>query len=186
MTRQDQGRARLIAAARRAASETVASRVSLRDIAKAANYSPAACYRYFPSRERLIDAVAVEVCAEALAALTEAAASHASPQDRVAAAARAYLLYAIANRGAFDLAFERAEGDWAAVERSEAAMKLAEFFGDTAGRPELGACIWSAVHGLVDMLVKGIVDVGQREQGSSVLPSRGETLLRGLTESLAL
>lgn len=186
MSRHDEGRARLIAAARRAAADTVAARVSLRDIAKAANCSPAACYRYFPSREKLIDALAVEVCDEVLVELRRATAGIARAPDRLAAAARAYLLYALANRGAFDLAFERAEGDWAATERSIAGMKLADFFGDLSGRPELGACLWSSVHGLVDMMIKGIIDVGQREQGTSVLPSRGETLLRGLTESLAL
>lgn len=186
MSRHEEGRARLIAAARRAAAETVAARVSLRDIARAANYSPAACYRYFPSRERLIDAVAVEVCDEVIATLGKAIKGISNVQDRIAAAARAYLLYAIAHRGVFDLAFERPEGDWAAAERSAAGMKLADFFGDLAGRPELGACLWSAIHGLVDMMVKGIIDVGQRELGTSVLPSRGETLLRGLTESWAL
>ena len=73
MSRLDEGRARLLAAARRAATETAASRVSLRDIAKAAGLSPAACYRYFPSRERLADALAVEVCAEIVAAALRAA-----------------------------------------------------------------------------------------------------------------
>jgi len=186
VSRQDEGKARLIEAARRAAAETAAARVSLRDIAKAANYSPAACYRYFASRERLIDAVAVEVCDEVIAAIRKAIAGESSVQDRLASAAHAYLLYAIAHRGAFDLAFERAEGDWAAPERSAAGMKLADYFGELSGRPELGACLWASIHGVVDMMVKGIIDLGQREHGASVLPSRGETLLRGLTESLVL
>lgn len=184
MTRQEQGKARLLAAARKAASETAAHRVSLRDIAKAAGLSPAACYRYFASRERLADALAVEVCAELGVAIAEAAAAEMVSAEKLAAAAYAYLLYAIANRGAFDLAFERAAGDWAAAERSEAGMRLANLFGDLAGRADLGSCLWGAVHGLVDLLVKGAIDIGQRELGASVLVSRGNTLLRGLIGSL--
>ena len=184
MSRLDEGRARLLAAARRAATETAASRVSLRDIAKAAGLSPAACYRYFPSRERLADALAVEVCAEIVAAASAAAAEESGPGDRLAAAAEAYLGYAVSNRGAFDLAFECGEGDWVAADRSGASMALANLFGDLAGQPGFGASLWGAVHGVVDLLIKGVIDVGQRELGTSVIPSRGGTLLRGLVDSL--
>lgn len=185
MTRRDEGRARLLAAARRAASETSASRVSLRDIAKAAGLSPAACYRYFPSRERLADALAEEVCAEIVAAMRQAAAQEEQPHDRVTAAAHAYLVYAVGNRGAFDLAFERAEGDWAAPERSVAGMDISDLFSELSGRAGMGMVLWGAVHGLVDLLLKGIIDVGQRQHGASVIPSRGDTLIRGLIEGLA-
>ena len=71
--RRDDGRKRLLDAARRAASASVAARVSLRDIAKEAGYSPAACYRYFASREKLVDALSAEVCAEIGAAMRQAA-----------------------------------------------------------------------------------------------------------------
>ena len=186
MSRLDEGRARLLAAARRAATETAASRVSLRDIAKAAGLSPAACYRYFASRERLADALAEEVSAEIAAAMRNASALEAEPQERLAAAAHAYLVYAVANRGAFDLTFERAEGDWAAPERSAAGAAIAHLFGELAGRPGMGTVLWGAVHGLVDLLLKGVIDVGQREHGASVIPSRGDTLVRGLIEGLTL
>ena len=186
MTRHDETRARLLSAARRAASETAAYRVSLRDIAKAAGLSPAACYRYFESRERLADALAVEVCAEIGRAIGAAVAAESGSSDQLTAAGRAYLNYALANRGAFDLAFERAAGDWSAPERSEAGMRLANRFGAIAGRPELGVCLWGAVRGLVDLLVKGVIDIGQRDLGASVLASRGDTLIRGLVDSLAV
>lgn len=184
MSRLDEGRARLLAAARRAATETAAIRVSLRDIAKAAGLSPAACYRYFPSRERLADALAVEVCAEIAEAVTRAAQREPDPRERLAAAADAYLQYAAANRGAFDLAFERGEGDWVAAERSGAALALSHLFGEIVGKPGMGASLWAGVHGVVDLLLKGMIDVGQRDHGMSVVPSRGEMLLRGLIEGL--
>lgn len=184
--RRDDGRKRLLDAARRAASASVAARVSLRDIAKEAGYSPAACYRYFASREKLVDALSAEVCAEIGAAMRQAAEGEDSSGEKLAAAAQAYLVYALNNRGAFDLAFERSESDWAAPERSAAGMALAATFGELAGRGDLGACLWGAVHGLVDLLLKGAIDVGQREQGASVIPSRGETLLRGVIENIAI
>jgi AcrR family transcriptional regulator len=184
MSKLDEGRARLLAAARRAATETAASRVSLRDIAKAADLSPAACYRYFPSRERLADALAVEVCAEIVAAIRQVVAREPDSREHLAIAAQAYLQYAAANRGAFDLAFERGEGDWVAGERSEAGLTLSHLFGEISGRPGMGASLWGGIHGLVDLLLKGMIDVGQRDYGMSVVPSRGEMLLRGLVESL--
>jgi AcrR family transcriptional regulator len=184
MNRGVDGRSRLLAAARRAATETAATRVSLRDIAKAAGLSPAACYRYFPSRERLADALAVEVCAEIVTAMREAAHAETGAHDRLTAAARAYLGYAVTNRGAFDLAFERGEGDWAATERAAAGMDVAHAFGELAERPGLGPALWGAVHGLVDLLLKGLIDIGQRDHGASVIPSRGDTLMRGLIEGL--
>jgi hypothetical protein len=42
------------------------------------------------------------------------------------------------------------------------------------------------VHGLVELMLKGAIDLGQREQGGAVIPSRGETLLRGLLENLSV
>lgn len=183
MKRSDVGRAALLAAARRVAGEGSPSRVSLRDIAKAAGYSPAACYRYFASREHLIDALATEVADEISNAAI--AAARAEPaEDRLIAAALAYLRYAIANRGLFYLVFEAGEGDFVALERRAVGMKLADLFGDLAGRPDLGACLWGAIHGMVDLLIKGLIDVGQREQGLHVLASRGDTLLRGLVEQM--
>lgn len=184
MSKIEEGRARLLAAARRAATETSATRVSLRDIAKAAELSPAACYRYFPSRERLADALAVEVCAEIVAAIRHVVRREPDPREHLAVAAQAYLQYAAANRGAFDLAFERGEGDWVGQERSDAALAVSHLFGEIAGRPGMGASLWGGVHGLVDLLLKGLIDVGQRDHGMSVVPSRGEMLLRGLVESL--
>lgn len=184
MSKIDEGRARLLAAARRAATETSAARVSLRDIAKAAGLSPAACYRYFPSRERLADALAVDVCAEIELAVRRAVEREPDPRERLAVAADAYLQYAASNRGAFDLAFERGEGDWVAAERSGAALGLSHLFGDISGTPGMGPALWGGIHGLVDLLLKGVIDVGQRDHGMSVVPSRGEMLLRGLVEGL--
>jgi AcrR family transcriptional regulator len=182
----EDGRTRLLAAARKAATETMSSRVSLRDIAKAADLSPAACYRYFSSREKLADALAGDVCTEIITACRLAAHGETAAHDRLAAAAGAYLAYAVAHRGAFDLTFERAEGGWADEERALAGMNLAHMFGDLAGRPDLGPSLWGAIHGLVDLLVKGLIDIGQRELGASIIVSRGEMLLRGLLSGLKL
>ena len=186
MSRHNDGRARLLAAARRVAADFGAARVSLRDIAKAANYSPAACYRYFPSREALIDALASEISGEIGAAMTKGVGEECETSEKLAAAAHAYLQYAVVNRGPFELAFGPAEGGWVTDERRLAGMRIADQLGDIAGRPDLGACLWGAIHGLVELLLRGAIDVGQREQGIRVLASRGDTLLRGLIERLAV
>ena len=84
------------------------------------------------------------------------------------------------------MAFHSAAGDWSANERVTAHMTIPTLFGYLAGRAHQGPCLWRSVHGLVDLLVKGVIDVGQRDLGASVLASRGDTLLRGLISALAL
>ncbi len=184
MNQIDLGRAYLIAAARQAAEAGEAGRVSLRDIAKRAGVSPAACYRYFPSREALVDALAAEIAGEIVAAVTIAAQDEPQSGDRVLAAARAYLHFAVTKRAVFELVFETPDQGWAHPTRAAAVAEIGSAFGRAAARPDQGPYLWAAVHGLVDLLLKGLIDVGQREYGSGVLPSRGETLLRGLVAGL--
>jgi AcrR family transcriptional regulator len=180
------GRTYLLAAARHAAEAGEAGRVSLREIAKRAGLSPAACYRYFPSREALVDSLAAEVAGEIVAGLTIAAQGETGRREKILAAARAYLAFAVNQRAIFELVFETPDQSWAHPTRAAAVAEIGNTFGALAGRPDLGPNLWAAVHGLVDLLLKGLIDVGQREYGTGVLPSRGETLLRGLIAGLAL
>lgn len=181
---RDDGRARLVAAARAVAKESGARGFSLRDVARQAGMSPAACYRFFASKQALIGALAAETSAELSAQMQKAAQEETSRRERVMAAAAAYLSYALAHAGVFQALFETAEAGGLAPEQAEAAASFSLLFAELSGRPDLGACLWAAIHGHAELIARGFIDVGQRELGSHVLASRGQTLLRGLIETL--
>ena len=44
----------------------------------------------------------------------------------------------------------------------------------------LGLAVWAAVHGLAMLILRNVVDLGQRKSGLDVLPSRAEIILRSL------
>ena len=44
----------------------------------------------------------------------------------------------------------------------------------------LGLAVWAAVHGLAMVMLRNVVDLGQRKSGLEVLPSRAEIVLRSL------
>ena len=50
--------------------------------------------------------------------------------------------------------------------------------------PAAGLTVWAAVHGLAMLILDNVIDLGQRQSGLDVIPSRAEILLRSLTEAL--
>ena len=44
----------------------------------------------------------------------------------------------------------------------------------------LGLAVWSSVHGLAMLVLRNVIDLGQRKSGLDVLPSRAEIILRSL------
>ncbi len=64
-------------------------------------------------------------------------------------------------------------------------MSAVEEIGKTLGDPALGLAVWATVHGLAMLILEDVVDLGQRQSGLSVLPSRAEILLRSLFNRIA-
>jgi hypothetical protein len=49
---------------------------------------------------------------------------------------------------------------------------------DAAG----GLAVWAAMHGLAMLILDDVIDLGQKQAGLAVAPSRAEILLRSLVE----
>ncbi|PZE65382.1 TetR/AcrR family transcriptional regulator [Curtobacterium sp. MCBD17_021] len=105
----DQLRDDLLAAATDLLSQRLAvTPPSLRETARACGVSATAVYRHFPSQQALLIAVASQSLA-ALAAAIEDSGASASTDDRASALRRtasAYVTWAVANPGAYQLLFE--------------------------------------------------------------------------------
>jgi hypothetical protein len=62
----------------------------------------------------------------------------------------------------------------------EATNAVPEEIGHALGDQALGLAVWGAVHGIVTLCLENVLDLGQRQSGLGVLPSRVEILLRSL------
>lgn len=152
--------------------------VSLREVTRAAGVSPNAAYRHFSDREHLVRAVAAEAqlaLARAIRARVDAAPPGMSAADasieRLRRVGLAYIDFARAERGWFELAFATqdprgAEGIVTLDDEIVAPFRLLldtldQMVASGALLPERRpfaewAC-WSAVHGFADIAVHGPV-----------------------------
>jgi AcrR family transcriptional regulator len=144
------------------AREIVASKgpagVSIREVARLAGVSHNAPYRHFESREHLLSAVAAVGFRE-LEQQLKSAASKVPPEQRLNALGRAYLRFALSNRGLYLLMFGSdldKTGDDELGEASRAAF--AQLDASIAARggiePSAGAtAAWAFVHGLAHLII---------------------------------
>ena len=100
-----EGQARILAAARKLVKRRGYPRVSLRDIAAEARYSPAGLYAHFPGRDAIFDTLADCIRAELSTALEGAAATESDPQASLLAIGMAYVTFALEHPAEFDLLF---------------------------------------------------------------------------------
>ncbi len=134
---------------------------SLRALAKAAGFSPAALYEYFDNKAAIVDAVQDLVDVELSTALREAAESEPPGRRRVTAVLLRYLAYAKENREEFLVLFSRLGSKAQSLQDSPhqpfqvlmAAVKDAEAEGDLRirdGMPLEGVTygLWAAAHGM--------------------------------------
>jgi AcrR family transcriptional regulator len=175
----------LAPALRRAARETLESEgleaLSLRSVARRAGVSHAAPYRHFASREALLADLAVAGFTELKEEIAKAASVPGAVPDRIARVGAAYARFAARQGNLLRLMFSsefpnRAQIP-ALVEATEAVAKeIAQIVGDDV----VGLAVWASVHGLAMLAVDNMIDLGQRQSGMNVLPSRAEILLRSL------
>jgi len=121
-------------------------------------YSQPVIYKHFASMEDLVEAIALEGFGE-LAETLGNARRQTSPEEAVAAVARAYIGYGIENPALYDAMFSRATrlrfgGDDPVTPLSTAYAELREAVATIAGERDvdtLTEVLWAALHGLTTL-----------------------------------
>ncbi|HEX3486684.1 MAG TPA: hypothetical protein VHT51_16615, partial [Micropepsaceae bacterium] len=67
---------------------------------------------------------------------------------------------------------------------SEATALIGEDIGRALGDAAAGLAVLAAVHWLAILILENVIDLGQKDGGLAVAPSRAEILLRSLVEIL--
>ncbi len=198
-------RSALIQAAGKLAASGGPDAIRLRAAAREAGVSGAAVYRHFASHAELLEAArhaAYERMGEEIARLVGEVPSGADPVDtaveRLKAAGRGYVCYALAEPGLFRTAFWRASTDDRAPRTPgrlgtspfEALVRLLDDL-VTVGylpaerRPGAEVCAWSAVHGLAVLLLDALADTTEAER-LAIVDKTVEMVVLGLPGGIAV
>lgn len=168
----------LLARAENTLRERGASALSLRELAREIGVSPGAPSRHFPSKQALLDALALsgfERLAEAIAASQQGAGK--AFANRLGAAARAYVGFAVANAALLDLMFSVKHSPQAAQALGPTVHRwsdqLLELIGDGQRRGEvhegplerIALPVFAALHGYADLMVSGMLPPEANEYG---------------------
>jgi AcrR family transcriptional regulator len=172
-------------AARAILEEEGLGALSLRSVARRAGVSHAAPYRHYASREALLADIAVEGLGSLRAELAQAAAAPGDRSERIVRIGGAYLRFASRHEGLLRLMFGSQlpnRGDYPGL--AEATALIGEDIGAALGDAAAGLAVWAAVHGLAMLILENVIDLGQKEAGLAVAPSRAEIILRSLVEAV--
>jgi AcrR family transcriptional regulator len=161
---------RLVASAREILDEQGLEGLTLRAIARRAHVSHGAPLKHFPSLASLLSAVAATGFRELIAAIDAQLAALAAGADahtRLAASGRGYVGFAVAHPGVFGIMFrpERLDShdpvfvaagadSFGQLERLVAAAQ-AEGFHPDVDVTRLSSVVWTTVHGLADLWIRG-------------------------------
>jgi len=103
------------------------------------------------------------------------------PTERIVHMGAAYARFAARHGGLFRIMFGSEipnRSNFPALE--DATNSIPEEMGAALGDRVLGLAVWGTVHGIAILCLENALDLGQRNSGMDVLPSRVEILLRGL------
>jgi AcrR family transcriptional regulator len=171
----------LRAAARTILEEEGLDALSLRSVARKAGVSHAAPYRHFASREALLVEIALEGFEILRADIRHAGSAPGLPTERIVHIGAAYARFAAQHGGLLQLMFgKEIPNRFDFPELEDATNSIPETMGDALGDQVLGLAVWGTVHGIAILCLENILDLGQRQAGMDVLPSRAEILLRSL------
>jgi AcrR family transcriptional regulator len=171
----------LLDAARALLEEGPLADLSLRAVARRAGVSHAAPYRHFPNHEALLVELAVEGFTELRGDIAAAAAQTGAESDRIAKIGAAYMRFVARRPALASLMFGPQLPNRDLFPRlGEAADAVGKEIGAALHDSALGLAVWAAVHGLAMLILRNVVDLGQRKAGLDVLPSRAEIILRSL------
>lgn len=180
----------VLTAARRLLQTTPAEQLSVRELAREAGVSHAAPYRHFGSRDGFLAALAAH-CFEEFLGVQQAAFDAAGPGDRLLAVGEAYVRFGIAHPHAFALVYNADDGPRSSsaelaslAGRHEALLHqaVADAFAHHrlpagADPGDVGAALWSLVHGLTALTGHRYLD-GDRVNAilsALLLPARGSS-----------
>ena len=156
-------RTALLSAARVLLDEGGVGAVSLREAARRAGVSPAACYRHFTDKEALLTALAVQGFDEFAQALGQAVQGG---RQSFAEMGVAYVAFAVQRPGLFRLMFGPAVADRSRspelLQAIAAATRLFEgglksHTRGEPGSPVTGLRAWATVHGLATLAIDGML-----------------------------
>jgi len=163
-------RDRLVAAAREHLDEHGLDGLSLRAIARRAGVSHGAPLRHFAGVDHLLGAAAAQGFRELYAFVADAVdevGEEATERERLAAAARGYVRFAMSSPGVFELMFRHerhaAQDEELLTAGADAFLQLVDLVdgAQSAGwrpeehRGELAAVVWSTAHGLASLWLPG-------------------------------
>ncbi|OMC53263.1 hypothetical protein A5745_22285 [Mycobacterium sp. IS-2888] len=149
-------------------------RVILREAARAAGVSHSAAYRHFTDREALLDEVSRHARSELAAEMRRRVARARAPRQRLRAVGTAYIEFALTEPGLFRTAFTSHPATAPAADQARASagsprdgadpfeilsdvLDQCQAAGllDPRRRPGAEIAVWSAVHGLANLLLDG-------------------------------
>lgn len=155
--------------------------LSLRAVARGAGVSHAAPYRHFPNHEALLVELAIEGFVELRSELVAAANTSGHESDRIATIGAAYMRFVARRPALASLMFgPQLPNRDQFPSLGEAADSISSEIGSALHDSALGLAVWAAVHGLAMLILRNVIDLGQRKAGLDVLPSRAEVVLRSL------
>lgn len=173
----------LLEAARKILEEESLANLSLRAVARRAGVSHAAPYRHFPNHEALLVEIATEGFSELKNEIATAATNLAgdAESDRIAKIGAAYMRFVARRPEVASLMFgPQLPNRDAFPSLGIAADAVGNEIGTALHDSALGLAVWAAVHGLAMLILRNVIDLGQRKSGLDVLPSRAEIILRSL------
>ena len=171
----------LLDAARAILEEESLANLSLRAVARRAGVSHAAPYRHFPNHESLLVELAHEGFLELREGIAEAAKPGGAESELISKIGAGYMRFVAKRPALARLMFgPQLPNRDAFPKLGEAADAVGAEIGGVLHDPALGLAVWASVHGLAMLILENIIDLGQRQAGLAVLPSRAEILLRSL------
>jgi AcrR family transcriptional regulator len=171
----------LLSAARSILEEETLGELSLRAVARRAGVSHAAPYRHFPNHEALLAELAIEGFSELRDEIKLATVSPDGEADRIAKIGAAYMRFVARRPALASLMFgPQLPNRDSFPKLGEMADAIGHEIGEALHDSALGLAVWAAVHGLAMLILRNVVDLGQRKSGLDVLPSRAEIILRSL------
>lgn len=141
--------------------------VSIRAVARAAGVSPTATYRHFADRDELVHAAVGSCFSEFAQEMLDATAGETDPFERLRAAGRSYLDYAMAEHGHYRVLFSNpvqmhsdlVEADSAGKAAFEQLVDIVQACLDEGARTRtddavyLSYQVWTWMHGIVDLRI---------------------------------
>jgi AcrR family transcriptional regulator len=171
----------LLDAARTILEEESLAELSLRAVARKAGVSHAAPYRHFPNHEALLVELAVEGFVELRDEIRSAVSVPDVESDRITKIGAAYMRFVARRPALASLMFgPQLPNRDSFPELGTVADAVGNEIGTALHDTALGLAVWAAVHGLAMLILRNVVDLGQRKSGLDVLPSRAEIILRSL------